>query len=334
MRDNDPSAPPIGPAVPYDPELAEVLPGLLELVPRFAGMESIPRARALFADNYSGVGAESFTRDGRMTVSEHVVAGPAGTPEITVLVIRPANAAPPMPALYHIHGGGMIIGNRYTLGADLLDLAEEVGMAVVSVEYRLAPETPHPGPVEDCLAGLAWLATAAGDLGIDPARIIIAGTSAGGGLAAATALLARDRGGPALFAQMLMCPMLDDRQTTASSIQEDGRGIWDRLANDTGWSALLGAAKGGADVPVHAAPARETDLSGLPPAFIDVGSAETFRDEAVAYASTIWRCGGEAELCVFAGGFHGYAAMAPDAAISADTRAARSRWLGRMLSRR
>lgn len=330
---DDNLAPPIGPAVPHDPELAAVLPGLLKLVPQFAGVESIPQARAFFAAGYAGIGPESFTREGRLTVSEHVVAGPDGAPPVTVLVIRPANAATPMPALYHIHGGGMIIGNRYTFGADLLDLAEEFGLALVSVEYRLAPETPHPGPVEDCLAGLAWLAAAGAELGIDPARIIVGGTSAGGGLAAAAALLARDRGGPAVFAQMLMCPMLDDRQITASSIQEDGRGIWDRPANDTGWSALLGPAKGGPQVPSDAAPARATDLSGLPPAFIDVGSAETFRDEAVAYASAIWRCGGEAELCVFAGGFHGYAAMVPEAAISADTRAARSRWLQRILRR-
>ena len=130
-----------------------------------------------------------------------------------------------------------------------------------------------------------------------------------------------------------MCPMLDDRDAPPSSVQEDGRGIWDRAANRTGWTALLGDARGGPDVSPYAAPARATDLSGLPPAFIDVGSAETFRDETVAYATAIWRAGGEAELCVFAGGFHGYFGMAPNAAVSRDTRAARLRWLDRIMPR-
>ena len=187
-----------------------------------------------------------------------------------------------------------------------------------------------PGPVEDCYAGLVWTAEHADELGIDPDRIIIAGASAGGGLAAGVALLARDRGGPALAAQALMCPMLDDRNNTPSSRQMAGLGVWDQHLQR---HRLVGAARrgcGGPDVSKYAAPARETDLSGLPPAFIDVGSAETFRDEDVAYASGIWQAGGVAELHVWPGGFHGFDMMAPQAAVSQAAKAARVSWLRRV----
>ena len=128
-----------------------------------------------------------------------------------------------------------------------------------------------------------------------------------------------------------MCPMLDDRNDTPSSLQMVGRGVWDRISNNTGWTALLGEQRGGPDVSPYAAPARATDLSGLPPAFIDVGSAETFRDEDVAYASRIWQAGGQAELHVWPGGFHGFDVVAPHAAVSRDAKAARIRWLRRLL---
>ena len=240
--------------------------------------------------------------------------GPAGAPEVSLLICLPAHAAPPTAAIYYTHGGGMIMGDNRTGIPRALDWAEELQLAVVSVEYRLAPETPHPGPVEDCYAGLSWTAEHAAELGIDPDRIVIAGGSAGGGLAAAVALIARDRGGPALAGQLLICPMLDDRNDTPSARQMAGLGVWDQTANQTGWTALLGAARGGPAVSPYAAPARADDLSGLPPAFIDVGSAETFRDEDVTYASRIWLAGGVAELHVWPGGFHGFAGMVPQAA--------------------
>jgi acetyl esterase/lipase len=143
------------------------------------------------------------------------------------------------------------------------------------------------------------------ELGIDPSRLIIAGASAGGGLAAGTTLLARDRRGPALMGSLLMCPMIDDRNLTPSSHQIDGVGVWDRGSNEMGWRALLGERRGTESVSIYASPSRATDLSGLPPTFIDVASAEVFRDEAVAYASRIWADGGIAELHVVPGGYHG-----------------------------
>nr|WP_239521779.1 alpha/beta hydrolase [Geodermatophilus sabuli] len=275
---------------------------------------------------------EDLRRGGAFAVEERSVPGPEGAPEVSLLICRPTAATGPTPAIYFTHGGGMIVGDNRSGVLGMVEHAEALGMAVVSVDYRLAPETPHPGPVEDCYAGLVWTAAQAGELGIDPARIVVAGGSAGGGLAAALALMARDRGGPVLAGQLLLCPMLDDRNDSVSAHQMAGLGVWDRTANDTGWTALLGADRGGPDVSPYAAPARATDLSGLPPAFLDVGSAETFRDEDVAYATRIWQAGGRAELHVWPGGFHGFDGFAPDATISREARSARRDWLRRLLA--
>lgn len=318
----------IGPPVPLDPELAAPLPGILEQMPQLRTPEDIPHARTVLMLPLS---EEKLSRNGTFQVRDHTIAGRRGEHDITAVVVRPSSASGPTPVLYNIHGGGMIIGSYRSLTDDFLDWVEEFGFTLVSVDYRLAPETKHPGPVEDCYRGLVWVSENASELSIDPERIVIVGASAGGGLAAGTALLARDRGGPRVAAQILLCPMLDDRAITASSIQEDGRGVWDRQSNINGWNALLGNARATDDVDHYAAPARARDLSGLPPAYIDVGSAESFRDEAVAYASSIWRAGGYAELHVFAGGFHGYDGIVPYAAVSQDTRRMRSQWLRRFL---
>ena len=223
----------------------------------------------------------------------------------------------------------MIFGDRFTGIEVPLDWVERFDAVCVSVEYRLAPEFPDPYLVEDCYAGLRWTAEHAAELGIDPGRLIIAGGSAGGGLAAGTALLARDRHGPPLAGQVLIYPMLDDRNQTVSAHQFAGIGVWDRGSNETGWAAYLGERFGTDDVPIYAAPARAADLSGLPPAYIDVASAEVFRDEAVAYASQIWADGGVAELHVWPGGFHGFDLMAPEARISREAIAARTNWVAR-----
>ncbi|MFI6388429.1 alpha/beta hydrolase [Nonomuraea sp. NPDC050540] len=315
---------------PFDPELTAALEMFGEALPSSITPDMIPTLRAARAGLPQPTD-EELSRDGALVIADHTAPGPAGQPDIMLLVARPAAAVAPVPALYFVHGGGMILGNRRQSLPDLAELALELGIAIVSVEYRLAPEHPHPAPVEDCYAGLEWTAKNAAELGIDPERIIVGGGSAGGGLAAAVVLMARDRGGPAILGQLLICPMLDDRNDTPSAHQMAGLGIWDRTANETGWTALLGSSRGGPDVSPYAAPARATDLSGLPPAFIDVGSAETFRDEDVDYAVRIWRDGGRAELHVWPGGFHGFDGFAPQAALSQDAKEARLRWLRRLL---
>ncbi|GAA3722149.1 acetyl esterase/lipase [Spinactinospora alkalitolerans] len=316
---------------PFDAELSAALqamvmagqaPGTLtpDLIPALRERNALQRP-----------GDEELRRGGRIEIEERGIPGPESAPDLSVLICRPAGAATPAPGVYNIHGGGMIMGDNRTAITALLDWVEQLGVIVVSVEYRLAPEHPHPAPVEDCYAGLLWTAANAAEVGIDPQRLLIAGASAGGGLAAAVALMARDRGGPALLGQMLICPMLDDRNETPSSHELDGEGVWDRTSNLTGWGALLGEQRGGPDVSPYAAPARADDLSGLPPAFVDVGSVETFRDEDVAYATRIWQAGGSAELHVWPGGFHGFDLMLPQAALSQAAQAARVQWIRRLL---
>ena len=323
----------VGPPVPFDSELAAALGVIRDRMPATFTAEVLPMLRTAQAE-MAELSDEQLSLDGTFDVSERLVPGPAGAPDVSLLICRPAAATTAVPALYFIHGGGMIMGTNRGQGiTDILDSAAQLGVAVVSVEYRLAPEHPHPAPVEDCYAGLVWTVEHADELGIDPNRIVVSGASAGGGLAAATALLARDRSGPALIGQLLLCPMLDDRNNSYSTRQMAGLGIWDRSFNQVGWTALLGDAQGEPDASAYAAPARETDLSGLPPAFVDVGSAETFRDEAVDYASRIWRAGGVAELHVWPGGFHGFAGMAPQAALSQAATAASRDWLRRIFRR-
>ncbi|MGP4091669.1 alpha/beta hydrolase [Streptomyces sp. KR55] len=318
---------------PFDPELAAALELVKEMMPTQFTLDTIQAQREVAAmQMLAGV---DLTSGGAFEAEDRLVPGPEGAPEVSLLICRPVTPATsgPLPVIYHIHGGGMVLGDNRT-GVDVpLAWAKDLDAVMVSVEYRLAPEHPYPAAVDDVLAGLLWTTEHAEEIGGDPEQIVIAGASAGGGLTAALALLLRDRKGPQPIAQVLMCPMLDDRNDTPSAHQMEGLGVWDRTANETGWTALLGDRRGGPDVPPYAAPARTEDLSGLPPAFLDVGSAETFRDEVVTYASRIWQAGGAAELHVWPGGFHGFDGFAPQAAISQAARAAHLQWLRRILGR-
>ncbi|GAA1958218.1 alpha/beta hydrolase [Agromyces allii] len=314
------------PRPPFDPELEAALTLIREQMPVTFTPELIPAMRSGFAGE--AVLAEIAERG--LVVRDVTIAGHAGDDIVVSVIERPGRTGTG-PGIFHTHGGGMIIGDRWLGVPMFFDLIEQQNAVVVTVEYRLAPEFPDPYPVEDCYAGLAWTGANLEELGIDADRLIIAGGSAGGGLAAGTALLARDRSGPALAGQLLICPMIDDRDLTVSTEQIDGVGVWDRGSNLTGWNALLGDRRGTDDVSIYAAPARATDLSGLPPAYIDCGSAEVFRDEDVAYASRIWAAGGEAELHVWNGGFHGFDMMAPHAAVSRASVAARMNWVARIL---
>ena len=311
---------------PFDPELEAVLVMLGDLLPSTLTPEMIPLMRQASITPP----IEELLAGHDVTHREEVIAGYEGA-ELIVSIFARADHTGTGPGIFHTHGGGMIIGDRFTGVGVMIDWIERFDAVCVSIEYRLAPEFPDPYPVEDCYAGLVWTADHAEELGIDPDRLLIAGGSAGGGLAAGTALLARDRKGPALLGQALIYPMLDDRNETVSSRQIDGEGVWDRTSNFTGWDALLGESRGTDGVSIYAAPARATDLSGLPPAFIDVGSAEVFRDEDVAYASQIWADGGIAELHVWPGGFHGFDLMAPHTAIAQAMTAARTAWVARLL---
>ncbi|MGW2483703.1 alpha/beta hydrolase [Streptomyces sp. NPDC001571] len=321
-------------APPLDPELGLALAALGAAAREPITADNLAERQRLDARARPRPTAGDLAAGGRFEVRELRVPGQSGGPDVTLVGARPAGLAGPLPLLYYLHGGGMIMGNAWSvLPRVLREWALPLGLAVVSVEYPLAPQSRYPVPVEACCAGLGWVAEHAGALGVDAGRIVLAGKSAGGGLAAALALLARDRGGPEPVGQLLLSPMLDDRDGTLSSHRPAGFDPWDRTSNSTAWQALLGDLYGAVDLSPYAAPARATDLSGLPPAYLDVGSAETLRDEVVAYAQGIWRAGGEAELHVWPGAFHGFDTVAPRAALSREALGARTRWLRRVLTR-
>lgn len=247
--------------------------------------------------------------------------------EITLTVFRPKELTEPAPCVYWIHGGGMVMGDRFSQIDIPLEWLAELGVVVVTVEHRLAPEATGTTLVEDCYRGLLWTVENAESLGID--KVVVAGISAGGGLAAGVTLMARDLDGPEIAAQVLICPMLDHRNNTTSSAQYSGDpAVWTREMNEFGWRSVLG---GLADVPSYVSPALADDLSGLPSTYIDTGTAEVFRDEDVDYASRIWAAGGDAELHTWAGGFHGFDALYPDARLSITARRTRTEWLARKL---
>ncbi|MFD0420098.1 alpha/beta hydrolase [Streptomyces sp. NPDC127108] len=321
-------------APPFDPELSPALDALGRQAWEPMTPDNLPARQQRDAASRPRPTAEDLSADGRFEVTELRVPGLRGAPDVTLVSARPAGVVGPLPLLYYMHGGAMVMGNAWSVLPRILhEWVLPLNLAVLSVEYRLAPRAQYPAPLEDCYAGLVWAAEHAAELGIDADRVVIGGKSAGGGLAAALALLARDRGGPGALGQMLLCPMLDDdRDGTFSGRQMSGIGMWDLTSNATAWQALLGDRYGSADLPPYAAPARAADLSGLPPAYIDVGSAEMFRDEDVAYANAIWQAGGQAELHVWSGGYHGFDGIAPHAALTKDARDARTRWLRRLLT--
>lgn len=318
---------------PFDPELAPLPPMIREVIPPLSA-ETLEATRAMSSDGIPGLEPVDLTAGGAVRVEERQVPGPEGAPDVTVLILSPTEGEGLRAGIYFTHGGGMVVGDRRT-GVDLFLPYVAEGLAVVvSVEYRLAPEHPDPAPIEDCYAGLLWTAQNAAELGVDPDRILIAGASAGGGLAAGTALLARDRGRPQLSHQVLICPMLDDRFETHSSRMLDQEGCWDRNDNLYGWTALLGERRGGPDVSPYAAPARAEDLAGLPRTCIDVGSVDTFRDEALAYAGRLSEAGVLVDLHMWGGAFHGFDALGSwgsFAAVSRASVAARDEFIRRAL---
>ncbi|GAB3840242.1 alpha/beta hydrolase [Dactylosporangium cerinum] len=248
------------------------------------------------------------TPDG-MTIENMSAPGPAGQPPVRVRVYRPAGLPRPAPALYWIHGGGFVQGRPEQDDRSCIAFARELGAVVASVDYRLAPQHPFPAPLDDAYAGLQWLAANAAELGVDPGAIAIGGASAGGGLAAGLALLARDRGVVSPVFQLLVYPMLDDRTVLRTGVDTTYLRAWTPQNNRFGWSAYLGREPGGPGVSDYAAPARCEDLSGLPPAWIGVGTNDLFHDEDLDYARRLQAAGVACDLTVVDGAFHGFDAI-------------------------
>jgi acetyl esterase/lipase len=309
-----------------DPEIAP----LIEQMPGFTfDAATLEATRAMMAEMGA---ANRPAPPADVVVSDVRIPGPAGAPEVRVLVSAPRAKGVNRPGILHIHGGGYVMGSaEMGLVTDAAYVAR-LGAVVVSVDYRLAPETPHPGPVEDCYAALAWLHVNALDLGVDPARVAVTGESAGGGLAAALVLLARDRGDYPVAFQHLIFPMLDDRTAVAADPSPFlGQFVWTPGANVFGWTALLGQAPGGPDVSPYAAAARAADLTRLPPTFMVCGALDLFLEEDMDYARRLIRAGVPSELHIYPGAPHGF--MLVEAAsltrtFARDSMAAMARGLG------
>ncbi len=279
-----------------DPELAEV--AQLEVLQHLSG-PMLPALRQAMR------GAQPPLSN-PVVRSDHIL---DGVRPAAIRVHRPRDVSGPLACVVSMHGGGFVLGH-YGMDDTLFDRwCPDLGIVGVSVDYGLAPECPYPGPLEDCFAALEWTVEHADELGVDRARIGLHGLSAGGGLAAAVALLARERGGPPLAFQILDCPMLDDRQVTFSS-RLPGLHVWSRETNRFAWQAYLGSLYGADDLPATAAPARAADLTTLPPAFLSVGAIDGFHDEVVDYAVRLNHAGVPTELHVYPGTPHGYQVVA------------------------
>ncbi|NIB44645.1 alpha/beta hydrolase [Pseudomaricurvus alkylphenolicus] len=293
-----------------DPELL-VEP---EAVMDFDLWADLPTSRVLF-NKYLEARLADSPLLAHVPFKDHNIPGLEQDPEVRVRVYQPTNISNPAPAMLWIHGGGYVLGT-IDLEVPLMQMmADGVGCTIVAVEYRLAPEHPFPAPLNDCYAALQWMTVNTEQLNIDPKRIAVGGVSAGAGLAAALALMVRDRGELELMFQLLFCPMLDDRNDQPSTHFELTGIAWDRDSNRKGWDAYLGDQKP-ENLPGYAVPSRVEDLSNLPPAYIGIGSLDLFLDENIDYARRLLEAGVAAELHVFPGGTHAFEFKVPGARVS------------------
>lgn len=315
---------------PIDSELSRTV--WPDLVDRSFGMnltpDDIPRIRS--EQESAFLSDDDLRKGGRILVSTHTIRTGDDSDDLEVLVLRSASAQGPRPCLYYTANGGKIVQSpRQALTPTELDWVADLGIVLVSVSPRPAPEHPHPAQIDDAMTGLAWLRTHAAELGVDPENVIVFGKSGGGGIAAATALRARDEGAPPFAAQLLCYPMIDDREVTVSSRFE---GIpWDRVSNRMAWTSLLGENRGTAHVSPYAAPARCDDLSGLPPTYLETCSTEVFRDEILDYSSRLCQAGVSVELHMWNGGFHAFEMSDPNAELSRAAITTRTGFLRRIL---
>ncbi len=274
-------------------------------------LESIEALRKLSSSEASG----NPCPDGEIHIYEESIRTPNSSHFIRLRIYEPTTKDGVLPGIFFIHGGAMVLGTPADSDATCCEILKELPSIIISVDYRLAPETPYPGPVEDCYDGLVWVMEHARKLGVDPHRIAVVGQSAGGGLTAAISLMARDRKGPKIAFQMPLYPMLDDRQQTQSSVEIKDRRVWNSIDNNAAWAMYL-ADTDPSNVPVYAAPARESDYSNLPPTYTFIGDLDPFRDETIEYVYNLTKAGVPTEFHLYPGCFHGFELEVPDAQIS------------------
>lgn len=299
-----------------DPELKGPLEGFLEAIGGGFDLENIRATRHMVDGLVAAVNAEAPAVDG-VDVEDREAPRPNGAAGVPVRLYRPSGTAgEALPALLWMHAGGWMLGGLELDDLLLAKLSKDIGCAIASVDYRLAPEHEFPAALDDTYSALSWLAAESPGLGIDPARIAVAGASAGGNLAAAVALAARDRRGPRIALQMLIYPSLDDRTVGPAGDGRPETYFWTRQNGIDAWTAYLGRAPGGADTSPLAAPARARDLHGLPPAYIAVGTLDPFLDESIDYARKLIDAEVPCELRVYPGAFHAFDVFAPQGRIS------------------
>jgi len=294
-----------------DPELAPLIPTLAN----WLNLDDIPATRTALTTMFVQMASQLPKFDDVVTHDTYVP-GPKRAPDVLVRVYRPRNASHVLPAIYYIHGGGMILGTLNENDIPCQSLARELGCVIVAVEYRLAPEHPYPAPLEDCYAGLKWLMSNASALNVDGKRVAIMGASAGGGLAAGLALLARDRKELKIAYQMLIYPMIDDTNVKSAKAAKNDYYGWSRASNRIGWQAYLGKRFGGSNVPAYAAPVRAKNVRGLPPAYVSVGDMDLFLNEDLTYAHKLALAGVPLDLHVYPGAIHGFDALAPASGVA------------------
>ncbi len=296
------------PMPPLDPELAAVLAGFPQGVDPGGNLRDMNVIRMLRSTlDLLGVMGGTLPTDERVVAQDRSMPGVAPGTEIPLRVYAPITRdRGPAPALVFFHGGAFVLGDRYTEELRCLRYAAEAGCVVVSVDYRLAPEHPFPAGVDDCYAGLEWTVAHAAELGIDPGRVGVGGSSAGGALTAAVALMARDRGGPALAVQILNYPVIDDRMQSASMRAFHSTPMWTSGSNADMWEHYLGDPSERGEVSAYAAPGRATDLRGLPAAYVLTAELDPLRDEGIAYATRLMEAGVPTELHTVAGACHGF----------------------------
>jgi len=290
-----------------DPELAAVV----DLLPDMEALDLQARRDAITA-MVDAVQTVDPDVEARVRTEDRTVPGPPGAPEVPVRIYTPTTGEGPYPLLMCFHGGAFMVGTMAMDHATGVGVADRLQAIAVAVEYRLAPENPYPAGVEDCYAATMWAADS-GELEVDRSRVVVSGASAGGALAAAVALMARDRGGPPISFQILNIPVLDDRMDTPSMQQHVATPMFHRPGAETMWDNYLGVDRG--DAPAYAAPARAEDLTNLPPAYIQVAELDPLRDEGIHYALRLLEAGVSVELHAYPGTFHG-SGLVTTAAVS------------------
>ncbi|KAI1315969.1 alpha/beta hydrolase domain protein [Xylariaceae sp. FL0255] len=327
---------------PYDPELSTVLNGLQDIIPSRLTFTNLPKFQEKLDELWTAEAAIAGTN----LRHEEISIPSLDNSNIVLSIFSPcasgrADESPrPRPCIVWFHGGGMLLSNRF-IGIQVpLAWATASDAIVVSVEYRVAPAHPAPKAVEDCYAAISWICTSvdASRFGIDKARILIAGCSAGGGLAAGVSLMVRDHtlaGARAcIVGLVLISPMLDDRvdEEFAKQFCSERNSVWSTESNELAWRAVLGHQYGSENVSSWVVPGRAQDVSGLPRIYLDVGSVDLFREQCVGFTSRVWRVGGDLALHVWPGAFHGFDTLAPSAALSLKSTAARTDWVRDVLA--